>query len=928
MKVYSYANPFNIDKADYWDEIKTSPHLCISQTLVQGLTAYFDRTSFTAIDTIQSFLNEFYNEWENSPENDIAQYVQLSNYINSITSEKIKSAMKFNKREVRNALRTCVELDLEPEKFNETQLTEEQIEFKKIYENIRKHESWRKLDNVTSIKKVNDVNNALKALIVKEINKELGITGKSTRAQREKDLKNKIQEAKIEIDSNSSFGQARIKKNWQKKLKKYQHLNGLDDKEYLLIERKIFFHGIHQFTPIIWKLINHLEELGIEAIFLINYNDNYQHVYHTWANIYNQITDKKEFDKNCNEDSTSHKELGRMIGDLLEGKRITRPDLKEKIQVFDNLTSFSDYVSDKYEEAKKKKRNENDNTLKYMSKQFYAVRSENINEILKVQYPEQFGQRHFLAYPIGAFILGLYNMWNSETKKLEIDDTNLKECLSIGFWKTDLNTTPISIFDRISLYFKNVTTLDDYICSIEKLKEYKISLNKMGKIGALFTKMSVYSVSVDELEYFENILKDLKDIAEEVFQIDTNNKVDYKQHFKRLMDTILKRSEAKNDDIDQAEIELVNEIAKKLESSSNLEVKGTIEDLKEALHFYLNRKKEDRNNSANWIVRDFEQIDGGILLSRSTSRSSYHYALLSDSNMKGKERQAFNWPITKEMMESYKGDNTGRDILVTAKEEYKNFLRFSLFYGIYFLSGSIELSFIENSEGEKEVPYFILSMLGLKTEEKNIPVRFDDGKVACFEDDSIDKNIMITELDRQMFSICPYRYLLNSIMENDSYYRNEYQIRYYYIVLLRILAWEKSVEYGLDNAIKELEDINKSLRNYLPFWNDVDIIDIVNKAKEDLKKGCLNNNGIIKDFRREIDYVNRKINFLVATYKDKDNNDENLMQFYRNKEDDIRNYLANNQVNEFNGRKIEKICEYCNQREVCLNHFVEGEENA
>ena len=37
IKIYTYKDPFHLDKYSYWNEIKQYPHLCVSQTLVQGL---------------------------------------------------------------------------------------------------------------------------------------------------------------------------------------------------------------------------------------------------------------------------------------------------------------------------------------------------------------------------------------------------------------------------------------------------------------------------------------------------------------------------------------------------------------------------------------------------------------------------------------------------------------------------------------------------------------------------------------------------------------------------------------------------------------------------------------------------------------------------------------------------------------------------
>ena len=36
-KIYTYADPYNLDKADFWQEIASLPHFCVSRTLVNGL---------------------------------------------------------------------------------------------------------------------------------------------------------------------------------------------------------------------------------------------------------------------------------------------------------------------------------------------------------------------------------------------------------------------------------------------------------------------------------------------------------------------------------------------------------------------------------------------------------------------------------------------------------------------------------------------------------------------------------------------------------------------------------------------------------------------------------------------------------------------------------------------------------------------------
>ena len=39
FKIYTYEDPYKLDKADFWSEISALPHFCSARTLVNGLKA-------------------------------------------------------------------------------------------------------------------------------------------------------------------------------------------------------------------------------------------------------------------------------------------------------------------------------------------------------------------------------------------------------------------------------------------------------------------------------------------------------------------------------------------------------------------------------------------------------------------------------------------------------------------------------------------------------------------------------------------------------------------------------------------------------------------------------------------------------------------------------------------------------------------------
>ena len=224
--------------------------------------------------------------------------------------------------------------------------------------------------------------------------------------------------------------------NINKELERFRSLLKSKDKTKFL--DKIVIHGVHRFDSKLFYFIRNLKNLGIDIIFLINYNDDYKRIYETWNNVY------KWTNKELNVEDISieefYSDLGIAIGKILEGdfEAINDCSLNTyKVNIFDNMTSFSNSICEVYENAYKSTKNtlKNDHMhnsgkiLNNMRTQYYAVNNSDINEILKTYYPEQFGEKHFLAYPIGQFILGIYNMWDIEKEKIIINETRIQHHL-------------------------------------------------------------------------------------------------------------------------------------------------------------------------------------------------------------------------------------------------------------------------------------------------------------------------------------------------------------------------------------------------------------------------------------------------------------------------------------------------------------------
>ena len=61
------------------------------------------------------------------------------------------------------------------------------------------------------------------------------------------------------------------------------------------------------------------------------------------------------------------------------------------------------------------------------------IDQQGVNKILKDYFPEEYGDRKILAYPIGQFVSTLNKMWDEELNTIKLDEDNLIDCFASGW---------------------------------------------------------------------------------------------------------------------------------------------------------------------------------------------------------------------------------------------------------------------------------------------------------------------------------------------------------------------------------------------------------------------------------------------------------------------------------------------------------------
>lgn len=99
------------------------------------------------------------------------------------------------------------------------------------------------------------------------------------------------------------------------------------------------------------------------------------------------------------------------------------------------------------------------------------------------------------------------------------------------------------------------------------------------------------------------------------------------------------------EELDEDFKDIVVRVLARLNEVSSIEASASFECLRETMQLYLKQVPVE-GKGANWIVRNFEQIDGDVLRNNALeSEKIYHFACLSDQDMSITHKDEFPWPL-------------------------------------------------------------------------------------------------------------------------------------------------------------------------------------------------------------------------------------------------------------------------------------------
>ena len=690
----------------------------------------------------------------------------------------------------------------------------------------------------------------------------------------------------------------------------------------------IIVHGIHQFTPIMLKMIEELSKYKLVVI-LFNYQVDYKNVYQTWLDVYSSFESKIVFSpKNLN-NNTQYFE-GRKIADniaaLIAGNTSVI-DFSNKIEVteFDNATEFAGYIAKKFETAEALRKDDNyiHSALYYMDEQLYAANSE-VNSILKIYFPEQFGERAFLDYPIGHFFLSITNMWDPDTQSLCIKDINdLYECLSCGIIVEQKHGEIISILDKTKLYYGKETSIKGIIKKLRKLKNRIDEIADDDNEKLEFQRVEYFDISDSEIDTLINALKELNDITKYFYDDFSDQRNDFKSFYKKISDVLVSRV-LDVQEIDSEFKDIVERVLQRLNEVKDVEANASFDCLRETMQLYLQQIPSE-GKGANWIVRNFEQIDGDVLRKNKNNQNKvYHFACLSDRDMSITRKDEFPWPLDINFFEVAQAPVDWKyQVFVTSRLEYKNFRRYALIYGLAFSKCAIKLSYIKREGDCESELYYLLRILGAKVSPYEPEMKDDYRKKADYIQIEGFKMNEFNQYDLMRYRLCKYRFLMESVIEGKSVYKDEFLLQKYLTIVLEHRArrhfegkvFVKNIVFDYLNI--QMDD----LKEKFVFINYAEAIDIVRTAFAYIEKYALFNGKFMNLKEKEFDHMIKREDFLTAKIDTASKFDTKEI-FKNSTQQEVNATLNENTLLETAYKKmLNPLCSTCSEKDICLESF-------
>lgn len=543
--------------------------------------------------------------------------------------------------------------------------------------------------------------------------------------------------------------------------------------------RTLVFHDFYFITPLQERVMQLLERAGFHLIYLIQYDKNHPFVHEIWERTYapeNGYPEKTNWHGDADERQNPWAEI-------FEGKQVTLPN-SVQIREYASMMEFVDDVPN----------------IRQGGYTLYSANFTAANAVLREYYPEEFGERKILSYPIGQFISTLNQMWDEQLQQITLTEDQLIDCFASGWLTYNGIAARQYMQDLVNLlpFFTNCRTGEEWEARIRLLQQ--IQDEAVGPfqakttdpnpaiarwqeaIGNPLANIGSFSVPKDHLDVILGMIRQLIGFAHELYQ---NNQTIAIADYIAKLDTILRAHEISNE-LYTEERELVGEIFENLGKPSDVTIRCYPADISSALNLFLYGKLSEGEIQARRIglVHPLYYIETSPIV----HRSKVHICLCDVDNLPGKNKE-YIWPLTESAVREIQG-RTRNPLL-------KNLIHVMAMASIgnrYFFynalrSKNVQLSWVSRQDEKLLAPSAYVKLAVEAAGLTVIPPRqreitFQKVAEAPYTESfalPYRKDRMPTETIKEArmdYAVCPMKYVLSYILERYPTYESTFQQTY------------------------------------------------------------------------------------------------------------------------------------------------------
>lgn len=542
--------------------------------------------------------------------------------------------------------------------------------------------------------------------------------------------------------------------------------------------KKVVFHGFYYITPYQERIMQLLEEAGFELIFLFPYDKRYPFVYEIWKQTYSVehgYPSMTEWHMEVSDGSDAY-------GEIFEGRK-SIPQNNLSIQEYDSMMGFIDDILQ----------------IRQEGYTVYSADDTSINKILQEYFPEEYGERKLLSYPIGQFVSVLNQLWDEEEEQIKLEDRQLIELFASG-WLTYQGIPGRQYLQdllHILPFFKGCHTRKEWTERMEMYEEIQTKIlkkfeNERDENPAVarwqkilenpFGDFSQFAVSEKKLRVLFELILQIFQMAEALFC--DNEPILVQQHIEKL-DRILKSYQISSE-LYEEERELVEDIFGELEKPGSFSMKCYPSDIAKALNLYICGKFEDGEIEKHQVglVSALCFVDAACI----KNQGKVHICMCDRENLPGGKKE-YSWPMTSRLVRDLKKrtENPLLENLISVTES-------SILCNRYFIYSAlknkeVQLSWVSCVDGEPKEASAYIRLLCEMTGKKVISseggkctvqqVQELNGETDRIRNYRKQKMPVYTIKEAKMdYALCPMRYVLGYVMERHPVYETEFQQTY------------------------------------------------------------------------------------------------------------------------------------------------------